>query len=75
MGSLLYDVATKFPEAAQQHRALVIKYVVDGKLNRAQLAAALRYFKALGKGVRRFCDSSQILFYYFVNLLIPLFRS
>lgn len=47
VGDLLCDVAAKFPESAKAHRPFLVKYIVEGKLNRAKNNAALSFFKNL----------------------------
>lgn len=46
VGSLLYDLAIKYPESAAKNRPAIIAYVVQGKMNRNKLNAALAYAKS-----------------------------
>jgi len=41
----LYDVATTYPAEALQHRAVLIKYLVEGKLTKTTFANAKNYVK------------------------------
>ena len=50
VGSLLDELVSNLPSTATAQRTLVAKYIVDKKMSRVNLTAALKFFKALGTG-------------------------
>ena len=41
----MYDVATRWPKTALQHRPFFMSYVAQDKISKAQLAVCMAYFK------------------------------